>query len=359
MTANRGLFVRNDGSVGTTPTEGRLALASLVVENASGVPRQGLLGQREAQVVTGRADWAYDVSACAPALNRATGEGVYLFTLTGTTTVATTAAPGSGSRYDLVYVKQNDLDKGDAGNTAVVGVVQGGAATSPTKPYASLPPGAYVLAEVLVASGATATNHASVTITQVWRYTALRGATLTVRDKSERDEITAPVVGARVLRLDRNNHIQTWNGTAWKWTSAPEQYFTDGSTFTTTATAGSILVGSVANMPTRSYATQVRVTGQLTLLCAAISTGSKVVRVAVSVAQSTAGAAQGRALTAWTAPGSYYLSQAARTDWCPVGAGGSALARIWLDTVSGSVNVNATNSPSENWIMAEVLPADD
>jgi hypothetical protein len=218
MTANRGLFVRNNGNVGTTPIEGRLVLASMLAENAPGVPRQGLLDQKVATLVTGAADWSYNIGPCTPVLNRATNEGVYLFTLTGTTNVATTAAPGTGSRWDLVYVKQNDLDKGDSVNTAVVGVVQGvAAASSPTKPTASLPTGAYVLAEVLVAAGATSTNHANVTITQTWRYTALRGAPVPVRNTTERAEIT-PSLWSEIARLDWSANgfaREMWNGTAW------------------------------------------------------------------------------------------------------------------------------------------------
>lgn len=218
MTVNRGLFVRNNGTVGTTPIQGRLVLASLVAENAPGTPRNGLLDQKATTVVAGTANMSYDVSAITAVVNRAAGEGVYLFTATGTTNVTTTAAPGTGSRYDLIYLLQRDLDKGDADNTAVLAVYQGTAATSPTKPYASLPAGAYVLAEALVATGATATNGAGVTITQVWRYTSLRGAAIPVRNSSERDEITTPTVGLQVKRLDWNPSgasTQTWNGTGW------------------------------------------------------------------------------------------------------------------------------------------------
>lgn len=219
MTANRGLFVRNSGNVGTTPIEGRLVLASLLAENAPGVPRQGLLDQKVANLVTGSAtDMSYNVGPCTPVLNRATGEGTYLFTLTGTTNVVTDAAPATGSRYDLVYVKQNDPDKGDATNTAVLGVVKGTAAASPVKPTASLPAGAYVLAEVLVNAGAANAAAAGVTITQVWRYTSLRGVPIPVRNQAERDEIT-PSYGTEVRRMDSvpvGRIREWWNGSIWK-----------------------------------------------------------------------------------------------------------------------------------------------
>jgi len=225
MTANRGLFVRNNGTVGTTPIEGRLVLAELVAENAPGVPRQGLLDQVATTVVTGTAStspMSYDIAACTPVLNRATNEGVYIMTLTGNTNVTTTAAPATGSRYDLIYVKQNDVDKGDANNLPVAAVLQGTpAAGTPTKPYASLPSGAYVLAEALVSAGATATNGAQVTITQAWNYTAFRGQPIPVRTAIERDGITTPQLGMQALRLDQNRRIEEWNGTAWVLPPAP------------------------------------------------------------------------------------------------------------------------------------------
>ncbi|MCZ9884634.1 hypothetical protein [Arthrobacter sp. B2a2-09] len=215
MTANRGLFIRNNGNVGTTPIEGRLVLASMVAENALGAPRNGLLDQKVASLVTGSASsMSYNVGPCTPVVNRAANEGVYMFTLTGTSNVATDAAPGTGSRYDLIYVKQSDLDKGDAVNTASLAVWKGTAAASPTKPYADLPAGAYVLAEALVQAGAANAADAKVTITQVWRYTALRGAPIPVRNASERDEITAP--DAQVKRLDTNGTLEEWTGSLWR-----------------------------------------------------------------------------------------------------------------------------------------------
>lgn len=216
MTANRGLFVRNVGTTGTTPIEGRLVLASLVAENSPGNPRNGLLDQKATTVVSGTATMTYSVAPCTVIVNRAAGEGVYMFTLTGTSTVATTNAPGTGSRWDLIYVKQNDPDKGDATNTAVLAVLQGTASTgTPTKPYATLPAGAYILAEAQVSAGATATNGGSVAISQVWRYTALRGAPIPVRSTTERDEITGQT-GLLVKRLDFGPaYIESYNGSAW------------------------------------------------------------------------------------------------------------------------------------------------
>lgn len=227
MTANRGLFVRQTGSapsaVGTTPTQARLALAGLVYENEPGVPRSGLLGQSNFNVVTGTAatsPMSYDVGPLTAVVNRSANEGVYVFAFTGTTNVVTTAAPGSGSRWDLIYVKQNDPDKGDADNNTIVGVVQGTAsAGTPTKPYSDpavvAGSGALVLAEAQVFAGATATNGASVVITQVFPYTAARRGECPIRNDTDLATLTSPALGAAITRRDRTGARYTWDGSTW------------------------------------------------------------------------------------------------------------------------------------------------
>ncbi|ALV43111.1 hypothetical protein AU252_19725 [Pseudarthrobacter sulfonivorans] len=215
MTVNRGPGVAPIAGVGTTTTEHRLQLAGQYAENAPGVPRSGVLGQATDLLVVGRADMSYDVGPAALVISRTAAEGVYTPTLTGTTNVPTTAAPGTNSRWDLIYIKQNDQAKGDADNAAVVDVVQGTAAASPTKPTGSLPAGAYVLAEARIFATTTGTNGGSNTIAQVWRHTAARGAPIPVRNTTERDEITGKPVGLRISRLDLGGRPFWWTGTRW------------------------------------------------------------------------------------------------------------------------------------------------
>lgn len=205
MTANRGLFVRNIGAIGTSPAEGRLALAGLFEQQTPGVPRSGLLNFRSRIAVTGTAGLRYDVQPMTVVISRAANEGVYLFTLTGVTSV-TTSAPAAGARFDLIYVKQNDPDKGDADNAAIVGVVQGTPAASPEKPYGLLPAGALVLAEARVPAGTTATNAASVQLAQVFPQTAYAGEPVPVRSKAEQLTLTVP--GTQVYHL-QNGRIDT------------------------------------------------------------------------------------------------------------------------------------------------------
>lgn len=215
MTVNRGPGVAANAGVGTTTLEHRLQLAGQYAENAPGVPRSGVLAQSTALLVTGKTTMVYDIGPCALVISRTAGEGVYTPTLTGTTTVATTAAPATNSRWDLIWVKQNDTAKGDADNLAVVGVTQGAAGATPSKPYGTVPAGAYVLAEAQIFATTTGTSGGSNTVAQVWRHTAARGAPVPVRNTTERAEITAGT-GTAVVRLDLTGlPVETYDGSIW------------------------------------------------------------------------------------------------------------------------------------------------
>ncbi|WP_422934987.1 hypothetical protein [Sinomonas sp. P47F7] len=220
MTANRSLGIPVTGTgpyTGTTTVDMRLALAGLYAENAPGVPRSGVLAQAASQLVTARADgMSFDIAPCQLVISRAANEGVYNPTLTGTSSVPTAAAPVSGSRWDLVYVLQRDPGKGDADNAPALGVVNGASGATPTKPYASVPAGAYVLAEAQVFSGTTYASQSPNTLAQVWRHTAARGGVVDIRSAAERAEMTSPALGQRIARLDLAGvPLEVWDGTAW------------------------------------------------------------------------------------------------------------------------------------------------
>lgn len=242
MTVNRGPGVSVNAGVGTTTLEHRLQLAGQYAENAPGVPRSGVLAQAAAVLVTGKATMAYDIGPAAVVISRTAGEGVYTPTLTGTTTVTTSAAPASGSRWDLVWIKQNDVAKGDADNLAVVGVTSGTSGATPTKPTASVPTGAYVLAEAQIFSGTTGTSGGSNTLTQVWRHTAARGGIIPVRNVGELAEITVPARGMAASRLDLPEApVAIFDGTNWSLLPLGEL-----GSFTLSGTAAT---GSAVNNP--------------------------------------------------------------------------------------------------------------
>lgn len=223
MPVNRGPGVRQIGAIGTTPKEHRLALAGQYAENAPGVPRSGLLVQASVNVVTPTATtgtMTYLVAEVAAVIARTVGEGVYTPTTVGATianrTVPTANAPATGSRWDLVWIKQNDQEKGDADNSAILGVTSGTAQASPVRPTGTVPTGALVLSEHQIFSGTASTTASPNTTTQLWRHTAARGAPIPIRSDAELAEITTPAIGQRAARLDLTGTTDTWNGNVWE-----------------------------------------------------------------------------------------------------------------------------------------------
>lgn len=223
MAGSRGLFVRQIGAVGTTPLEARRAFAGLLEENSPGVPRSGILTYSSTTLVTGSASAiAYTLGALTAVVNRAAGEGVYPFAFTGTTSVTSSPAPGTNSRIDLVWIKQNDPEKGDPDNQVVMGVVVGTAAASPADPTADVPSGAMVVGRARIYAGTTSVTGAGATsagntntLEQVWPYAALRGAPVPVRTTTERNALSA-TAGKSVRRLDLGGVTERANGTDWR-----------------------------------------------------------------------------------------------------------------------------------------------
>ncbi|ASR83813.1 minor tail protein [Arthrobacter phage PitaDog] len=359
MTTKRGLFVPvASGNVGTTPAEARLALGATLIENAPGVPRSGVMETGDTTLVYGSgASMTYYIDPAHFVVHRTQGEGAYVFMNEGIQTVAASAAPGTNSRIDLIWVKQNDVAKGDANNLAVPGVTVGTTAAVPTAPYGSVPAGALVLAEAVVSAGQTLASQAS--YTQVFSYTATRGSLIKVRSKADRDLITTPVVGQCVMRLDRNNHVQQWNGSAWKYISTPERYYADPATFSTTSNASDKVIGIVSAAPTRSYATVIRVNGRLTVSSGAIGSGSLQLRTCVSAGVELVDDAQAKSFVSFGPPGSYWLTGNMETDWIAIAANVSPRARIWTQVFAGAVAHAASNDRKHNHLWCEVLPADD
>lgn len=215
MAAQDGLFVPVDGGgVGTQPEGARLALGGLLHPLAAN-PRPGVLyGPGTPGRVTGSsatAPWAYTVAAAVFALRRS-GAGVYLVGNDGATAVPTDPSPATGSRWDLVWVRQRDFGAGDPDSRAVFGVTSGVAAATPVKPTGSVPAGALVLVEALVPAAATSTLGATITTVSAW--TALRGAPVPVRSESERSALTL-YAGLTVWRIDLAV-LQTYDGSSWQ-----------------------------------------------------------------------------------------------------------------------------------------------
>lgn len=177
-----------DPLVGTSPTDTRLALAAFVARAASAAwgARPGVLW---GGAVSGTSSWTYNVAAAALITTRGALEGVYPAANTGVTSVGTDPAPGSGSRIDVIYARQQDTDVGDTGNASAIAVAIGAASATPVAP--SIPAGALELARATVASGAA--NTLAATITQTARITALAGGAYEVPNVAALSRVTAPL----------------------------------------------------------------------------------------------------------------------------------------------------------------------
>lgn len=188
MAITRGLGVTGDGAGVVTPLDHKLAQAGLVTKRGAGsnLVRSGVFFDTTVNLVTGRANMAYDVAAFTAVLSRGAAAGAVLLSNDGTVTVSTTPAPGSNSRIDIVYAWQREFSLDGVDSNPVIGVVQGTAAAVPVAPSLAAFPGAIELARITVPAGITATT--SATITQTSRFTAAAGGVLYFRNNAERDE---------------------------------------------------------------------------------------------------------------------------------------------------------------------------
>lgn len=195
MTLTRS-FIRN---AATTPLDARLMNMAMVVADANGTPRTGVLGPIGTNLVTATASMNVNVAAAEFATSRSKGDGVSIFTNDGVVSVPITAAPISNSRIDVVWVKHNDDTQGDANSNPVFGVTDGVAAGSPVP--SAIPTGALELAQVRIYSGTTATNGGSNTITQTYQMTAARGGVVPFRTKADLDLWTTAPFGQFAIVL--------------------------------------------------------------------------------------------------------------------------------------------------------------
>ena len=168
--------------------------------NSDGTARLGVLPAHTNPLVTARASMGYDIGAFN-AVSARTAAGVEEVANDGTVTVATTAAPGSNSRIDVIWVRAQfgSPVSSDGSNDVVFGVTQGTPAASPSKP--AIPAGALELATATIPSTATTTQSSGVVITQTYQYTAAAGGTVLMRNRVELEAWSAPA-GATARTLD-------------------------------------------------------------------------------------------------------------------------------------------------------------
>lgn len=186
-----------EDAAGLSIDDWRLIQAGMIAKAADGSPRLGVLPAHTGPLVTGTAGMAYEVAAHHAVTSR-TGDGVEHVANDGPVSVSTTAAPGSNSRIDVIWERcRFDMYTDDGEYAPEFGVTQGTADLSPTKP--TIPAGALELAVATVTSTDVATS--TTVITQTHPYTAAEGATVLVRNSTERSGWT-PKDGSYCFQLD-------------------------------------------------------------------------------------------------------------------------------------------------------------
>lgn len=205
-------FIRD---AATTPLDARLANMALIVANGDGTPRTGVLETRSG-IVTALGTMHVAVAAATFATSKGRADGVAIFANDGPVNVAIPAAPASNSRIDVIWVKHNDTETGDANSQPTFGVTSGAAAASPTKP--GIPTGALELATLRVYAGTTAADGGSNTLTETYRMTTTQGGVVPFRTKTDLDLWTNAADGQLAIALDDASGaaLYMWNGVAWK-----------------------------------------------------------------------------------------------------------------------------------------------
>lgn len=179
-------------TAGTTARDARQMELGRITRNQDNTPRPGQLYGDSGAVRSTSSMSVTLLGDTSWALTRGKSDGVVIITNDGDVQVALDPAPSANSRYDVIYLKQNDTEKGDANSQPVVGKMTGTAAASPTVP--AVPSGALLLATVLVPAGSTATSASGVVITNVVKFTALNGAAIRYRSIGDMNADAANVI---------------------------------------------------------------------------------------------------------------------------------------------------------------------
>jgi hypothetical protein len=213
MAATHGVGTYGNAVGTVTPLDHKMANLSHWVKTAANTIRTGVLWDGNPTIVSGTANMSYNVRAFTAVSSRGATAGAVELSNDAVYNAITTAAPGSNSRYDVVYIWQREYSIDGTDSNPVIGVVQGTAAASPTVPSLAAFPGAIALAQILVPAGVTATNSGT-TITQTAPFTASAGGVVACRTTTERD--AGSWQEGQDLYLIDSDRKQVYNGTAWK-----------------------------------------------------------------------------------------------------------------------------------------------
>lgn len=204
------------GAVTDAP-DARLAQAANWAKNGL-TPRTGVVYAGNQNLLTATASTApmqVKVSALHFVGSKADAQGVYQGANDGDYLLTIAAAPGSGSRTDVVYIMQQDSNAGttspDASTAPLIAATSG-----------ALPAGAARVGSVVVPAGVTKLTDSGVVVATDCQWTATAGAPIPVRNSTERDALTT-YLGLQCLRLDMGGAVQTYTGSGWMTSSTNKQ----------------------------------------------------------------------------------------------------------------------------------------
>lgn len=326
MTATKGLGTYGNAAGTVTPLDHKMAQLGLVVKSSANTIRPGLFWDGSATIVSGKANMSYDVRAFSAVLSRSSTAGAVLLTndavlnISTDVTGAALVAPGSNSRYHLVFAWQREYSLDGTDSNPVIGVLQGTAAASPTVPSLASYPGAIELARILVPAGVTATNSGT-TITQTAPFTAASGGVVVVRSTTERDGTSPYAASAwaegQIIWLLDTDKYQRYNGSSWSdlspagvaaaIASSTSGTLDSATGYVTFSGASSVSLDGVFTSSSKRYEIEwcVVFSGAATMLMqlrASSSTNSSAVydRQVFQGVNATAAAAQALAQTSWS-----------------------------------------------------------
>lgn len=229
MVARSGLFVAplpGTPPVGTAPTDARLVMGGLF-GLVSQVVSGGLLTPSPSTM-------AIAVGATVWQLPDVSNALATFFSATDATTVTPAAGPGTGSRVDLVCVKQNNFENADADSRANVIIVAGTAGAPGLAP--AVPSGYFKYAQITVPTSAANAAACSFTYfsTTTFLPVALRALTL-----SQLNLVTGVAGQHATVTSDAttlNNGDYSWVGSAWKAAPGPRLIYKASGSGSTSAT---------------------------------------------------------------------------------------------------------------------------
>lgn len=242
MVARSGMFVAplaGTPPVGMSPTDGRIAFSALIgttPQPASG----GAITQSASVMAITVAPGVFQL----PDVSNATGTSTFLSAV-DQFVVTPAAGPATGSRIDLIVVKQNNVENSDADSRVNVVLVAGTAGAPGVAP--ATPAGAYLYATVNVP--ATVTNSAACTVV-VARPSTFGPLKITSPNIALLNTF-AGVTGQRAF-VSASGLTYSWSGTTPAW--RPTTFTTTAKTGLTVLTASTLTNAVQVTLPAQAPA---------------------------------------------------------------------------------------------------------